>query len=85
MARIEVYTKFFCPYCTRAMALLKRKGVEFEEIDISMGGPKRTEMIERSRGRTTGPQVCIDGMAIGGSDDLAALDTRGGLDPLVGL
>ena len=53
MARIEVYTKFFCPYCTRAMALLKRKGAEFEEIDISMGGPRRTEMIERSSGRTT--------------------------------
>jgi glutaredoxin 3 len=85
MARIEVYTKFFCPYCTRAMALLKRKGVEFEEIDISMGGPKRIEMIERSSGRTTVPQIFIDGVAIGGSDDLAALDQRGGLDPLLGV
>jgi glutaredoxin 3 len=85
MARIEVYTKFFCPYCTRAMSLFKRKGVAFEEIDISMGGPKRTEMIERSGGRTTVPQIFIDGQAIGGSDDLAALDQRGGLDPLLGL
>lgn len=59
MARIEAYTKF-CPYCTRAMALLKRKGVEFEKLDISMGGPKRTEMIERSSGRTTVPQIFID-------------------------
>ncbi|MGL4541165.1 MAG: glutaredoxin 3 [Polymorphobacter sp.] len=84
MARIEVYTKFFCPYCTRAMSLLKRKGAQFEEIDISMGGARRTEMIERSGGRTTVPQIFIDGQAIGGSDDLAALDQRGGLDPLLG-
>ena len=50
-----------------------------------MGGPKRSEMIERSSGRTTVPQIFIDGVAIGGSDDLAALDQRGGLDPLLGL
>lgn len=83
MARIEVYTKFLCPYCTRAKALLTAKGVAFEEIDISTGGPRRTEMIDRSGGRLTVPQIFIDGRHIGGSDDLAALDRAGGLDPLL--
>ena len=84
MPRIEIYTKFLCPYCTRARALLKSKGVEdVEEYDITMGGPRRTEMLERSNGRTTVPQIFIDGRHIGGSDDLAALDRAGGLDPLL--
>lgn len=84
MARIEIYTKFLCPYCTRARSLLKSKGVtDIEEFDITMGGPKRTEMLERSNGRTTVPQIFIDGRHIGGSDDLAALDRAGGLDALL--
>ncbi len=83
MARIEVFTKQLCPYCTRTKSLLGRKGAAFEEIDISLGGPRRAEMIERSGGRTTVPQIFIDGAHIGGSDDLAALDRRGGLDPLL--
>jgi glutaredoxin 3 len=83
MPKIEVYTKFLCPYCTRAMTLLSKKGVSFEEVDISMGGPKRTEMVERSGGRVTVPQIFIDGQHIGGSDDLAALDRAGKLDPLL--
>ena len=83
MAKVEIYTQAFCPYCTRAKALLASKGVEPEEYDITMGGPKRGEMIERANGRTTVPQVFIDGQHIGGSDDLAALDRRGGLDPLL--
>ena len=83
MAKIEVYTKFLCPYCTRAKALLSAKGVTFEEIDISTGGPRRTEMIERSGGRLTVPQIFIDGRHVGGSDDLHALDRAGGLDPLL--
>lgn len=84
MAKVEIYTKAFCPYCSRAMRLLASKGVEPEEFDITMGGPKRAEMLQRSNGRTTVPQVFIDGRHIGGSDDLAALDARGGLDPLLG-
>jgi glutaredoxin 3 len=84
MAKIEIYTKAFCPYCSRAMRLLDSKGVAVEEYDITMGGPKRAEMIERSGGRTTVPQVFIDGRHIGGSDDLAALDGRGELQPLLG-
>ena len=84
MAKVEIYTKAFCPYCSRAMRLLASKGVAPEEYDITMGGPKRAEMLSRSNGRTTVPQVFIDGRHIGGSDDLAALDARGGLDPLLG-
>lgn len=84
MARIEIYTKFLCPYCTRAKSLLKSKGVDdIEEHDITMGGPRREEMLARSNGRTTVPQIFIDGHHIGGSDDLAALDRAGGLDPLL--
>jgi glutaredoxin 3 len=83
MAKVEIYTKAFCPYCYRAKALLDGKQVEYEEVDISMGGPKRQEMIQRADGRTTVPQIFIDGKHIGGSDDLAALDRQGGLDPLL--
>lgn len=83
MAKVEVYTKMFCPYCTRAMRLLGEKGVEIEEYDISLGGPKRVEMLGRAHGRTTVPQIFIDGAHIGGSDDLAALERAGKLDPLL--
>lgn len=83
MAKVEVYTKMFCPYCTRAMRLLGEKGVDIEEYDISLGGPKRTEMLGRANGRTTVPQIFINGAHIGGSDDLAALERAGKLDPLL--
>ena len=83
MAKVEIYTKFLCPYCTRAKSLLQSKGVEVTEYDITMGGPKRQEMLARAPGRTTVPQIFIDGRHIGGSDDLAALDRAGGLDPLL--
>jgi glutaredoxin 3 len=83
MANVEIYTKAFCPYCSRAMKLLASKGVEPQEYDITMGGPQRAEMIGRAGGRTTVPQVFIDGRHIGGSDDLAALDRQGKLDPLL--
>lgn len=84
MATIEIYTKAFCPYCHRAKALLDRKGAAFEEIDISLGGPRRGEMIDRAGGRTTVPQIFIDGRHVGGCDDLHALDGAGKLDPLLG-
>ncbi|TPG18719.1 glutaredoxin 3 [Sphingomonas koreensis] len=84
MARIEIYTKAFCPYCSRAKALLNDKGATFEEYDITMGGPKRAEMIQRASGGSTVPQVFIDDAHIGGSDDLAALDRAGKLDALLG-
>ncbi len=83
MPKVEVYTKFLCPYCTRAKALLKAKGVAFEEHDISMGGPGRAEMLQRSGGQMTVPQIFIGDTHVGGSDDLAALERAGRLDPML--
>lgn len=85
MAKIEVYTKFLCPYCARAKALLDRKGVDYQEIDLTMDRAGFDKMVERAGGARTVPQIFIDGQHIGGSDDMAALDGRGGLDPLLGL
>lgn len=84
MAKVEIYTKAFCGYCARAKRLLDDKGVAYEETDITMGGPKRGEMIERAGGRMTVPQIFIDGAHIGGSDDLAAAERAGRLDALLG-
>jgi glutaredoxin 3 len=83
MARVEIYTKFLCPYCARAKRLLEEKGVQYEETEVSMGGEKKAEMVQRAGGRTTVPQIFIDGCHIGGSDDLAALEREGKLDPLL--
>jgi glutaredoxin 3 len=83
--RVEIYTKMYCGYCVRAKRLLSEKGVEFEEYDITLGGPKRAEMLERKPSASTVPQIFIDGKAIGGSDDLARLDREGRLDALLGL
>lgn len=83
MAKVEIYTKAFCPYCARAKALLESKGVDFEEYDISMGGPKRQEMLQRSSGGSTVPQIFIDDRHIGGCDDMVAMDRAGNLDPLL--
>ena len=80
MARIEVYSSYFCPYCARAKALLEQKGVAFEEIDLLAQPNRRAEMIARAGGRTSVPQIFIDGEHIGGSDDLHALDKAGQLD-----
>ncbi len=84
MAEIEIYTTFWCPYCAAAKSLLTKKGVEYREIDAPNGSPARQEAIDRSGGRTTVPQVFVDGAALGGYDDLAALDRAGKLDPLLG-
>ena len=83
MARVEIYTKAFCPYCSRAKQLLGSKGADYEEYDITMGGPKRAEMIQRANGRTTVPQIFIDDRHIGGSDDLYALEREGQLESLL--
>jgi glutaredoxin 3 len=83
MALVEIYTKWTCPFCARAKALLAKKGAPFEEFEISMDREKRSEMIDRSGGRTTVPQVFINGQHIGGSDDLAAIDSKGELDALL--
>jgi glutaredoxin 3 len=81
MADVEMYTTMFCPYCSRARALFDRKGVTYTEIDIIEQPRRRDEMIRRAGGRTSVPQIFIDGEHIGGSDDLAALDRAGKLDP----
>lgn len=83
MAKVEIYTKMMCPYCVRAKRLLAERKAELVEYAVDFGGEKKSEMIQRANGRTTVPQVFIDGKHIGGSDDLAALDARGGLDPLL--
>lgn len=83
MARVEIYTKFFCGYCSRAKRLLESKGVDYEEYDITMGGSKRQEMMERSGGRHTVPQIFINDRHVGGSDELAELDRKGELDQML--
>ncbi|HEY0113262.1 MAG TPA: glutaredoxin 3 [Allosphingosinicella sp.] len=83
MARVEIYTKFGCPYCARAKRLLEEKGVEYEEYEINSAPGKREEMLERANGGTTVPQVFIDGRHVGGSDDLAELERGGQLDPML--
>jgi glutaredoxin 3 len=83
MARVEIYTKFTCPYCARAKALLGQKGVAYEEYEINSLPGKRDEMLERSNGRYTVPQIFIDGRHVGGSDDLAELERAGRLDPML--
>jgi glutaredoxin 3 len=84
-AKVEIYTKFYCGYCHRAKRLLESKGVEYIEYDITLGGPKRDEMRARAPGAVTVPQIFIDDVAIGGSDNLAALDREGKLNTLLGL
>ena len=83
MAQVEVYTQDWCPYCSRAKAMLERKGVAYTEIKAPSGSAERATARERSGGRTSVPQVFIDGRHVGGSDDLAALDRAGGLDKLL--
>jgi len=83
--KVEIYTKWGCPYCVAAKALLDGKGVTYEEYDVTMGGAKRAEMEARVPGARTVPQVLIDGMPYGGFDDISALDRQGKLDPAIGL
>jgi len=85
MATIEIYTQVFCPYCERAVHLLTSKGVAFKEIDAPNGSKARAEARERSGGRTSAPQIFIDGKHIGGCDELVALDRAGKLDPMIGV
>lgn len=83
MAEIEIFTQPYCPYCARAVALLTAKGVAFKEIDAPYGTPERRDAIARSGGRTTVPQIFIDGVSVGGCDELLALEAAGKLDPLL--
>ncbi len=85
MAKVEIFTTDFCPYCARAKALLDSKGVAYEEIHAPNGSEARRQAISRSGGRTTVPQVFIDDRAVGGSDDLQALQRAGRLDAMLGV
>jgi len=80
---IDIYTKAFCPFCTRAKALLTSKGAEFNEYDITIGGARRDEMMQRAPNARTVPQIFIGDTYVGGSDELAALETQGKLDALL--
>jgi len=82
MKKITIYTTLICPYCVRAKALLKRKGLTYEEINAE-DEKVRTEMIKKSGGMRTVPQIFIGDQHIGGSDELYALDQEGKLDELV--
>jgi len=82
MPNVTVYTRAFCPYCSRAIALLERKGACVTEIDATGCPDKRREMMDRS-GRFTFPQIFVGDTHIGGCDDLHALEQTGGLDPLL--
>lgn len=83
MAKVKIYVTPICPYCVRAKHLLKKKGADYDEIDIFMDEDARTEMEERSGGRRTVPQIFIGDMHVGGCDDLYALDRAGKLDKLL--
>ncbi len=83
MADITIYTKPFCPFCIRAVSLLEKKGVAFTEIEAAFDAAKRQEMLARSGGRATFPQIFINDQHVGGSDDLHALDRKGELDALL--
>jgi len=85
MANVEIYTGMMCCYCVAAKRLLKKKGVEFTEIDVTWKPGKRAEMMERAKGRHSVPQIFIDNELVGGCDDLYALDAAGKLDAKLGL
>ena len=83
MSQVTIYTKPYCPFCIRAVELLETKGVAFDEIEAAFDPDKRQEMIQRSGGRATFPQIFIGGRHIGGCDDMMALDRAGKLDPML--
>lgn len=81
--QVDIYTKFTCGFCYRAKHLLSNKGIDFNEIDITLGGAKRDEMLKRAPSARTVPQIFIGDVYVGGSDDLAALERTGKLDALL--
>lgn len=83
MAKIEIYTTSTCPYCHTAKKLLGRKGVDFSEINVTGDPVARSSMSSRANGRTSVPQIFIDGRHVGGCDDLYALEEAGELDALL--
>jgi len=83
MAQVTIYTTGFCPYCHAAKAFLNKKGIAYEEIDVSYDPEGRKLMTAKANGRRTVPQIFVGGVHVGGFDDLYDLDRRGGFDPLL--
>lgn len=83
MPTVEIYTSPLCGFCHAAKRLLKKKGVTFREIDVWQEPDRKPEMIQRAKGSRTVPQIFIDGLHVGGCDDLYALERDGKLDPLL--
>ncbi len=83
MANVEIYTTKTCPYCVRAKNLLNAKDVDFKEIDVTGDDAGREELLKKSGGMRTVPQIFINGKHVGGSDDLHALEEKGELDKLL--
>jgi glutaredoxin 3 len=83
VAKVEIYTTNYCPFCIRAKSLLNRKGIAFEEIDVTDDDAMREKMIELSGGRRTVPEIFINGKIVGGYDELSDLDARGELDAML--
>ena len=83
MAKVEIYTTSYCPFCIRAKSLLTRKGIGFNEIDVTDDDALREKMIELSGGRRTVPEIFINGKIVGGYDELSTLDARGELDEML--
>ena len=83
MATVEIYSKSWCPYCRMAKRLLEEKGQAFVEFDVELDAGKHDEMLDRSQGRWTVPEIFIDGDLIGGFDELRALEAAGELDALL--
>jgi glutaredoxin 3 len=84
MAQVEIYSSMLCGFCYRAKKLLDGKGVDYSEVDVMFQPRRRAEMIERAGGRTSVPQIFIDGAHVGGCDELYALESAGKLDQLLG-
>ncbi len=83
MARVEIYSSLLCPYCYRAKKLLDARGVDYEEIDLMLKPWRRAEMIERSSGRTSVPQIFVDGRHLGNCQEMLALEAAGRLAPIL--
>ena len=83
MQKVTIYTRAFCPFCTRALSLLQKKGVDFTEIDAGMDPDKKQEMVQRANGARTFPQIFVGDTHIGGCDEMMALERSGKLDPML--
>lgn len=83
MSKVTIYTRAFCPYCTRAVSLLEKKGVDFTEIDAGMDPDKKQEMVSRAGGARTFPQIFVGDTHVGGCDEMMAMERAGKLDPLI--